>query len=154
MSIPHTKPRLLCSNFAQWKERGENGEWQTFERVIGFTVVSAVYGVSDTEGPELPTWDKQTALKNMRINLVPFQHTNGNVQGYSFGRNIAINPVAAKPDKTFIHELAHVEGGDTTGQAPQEYHQGIREFRAEAATYIVLKELGVLDEETDSISRA
>jgi len=38
-----------------------------------------------------------TALENLDIKLVPFRLLEGNSQGMSRGRNIAINPVAVDP---------------------------------------------------------
>lgn len=157
--LKNAKPSdVIVPTMRRWREKDENGEWQIVEHVTGFMVVNKVYGLSDTEGPELPPlktpeWDQDTALKNLRISMVPFQHPDLNTQGYSRGREIAINPVAAKPEKTLMHELGHVVLGHTTGEAVEEYHRGIKEFQAEATAYLTLKELDRLDEETATISR-
>src|SRR5947208_7346181 len=63
--------------------------------------------LSQTDGqefelPTLPTWNAETALKNINITQVPFIDTDGNSQGYSRGREIAINPVAQLPHKTIF----------------------------------------------------
>ena len=75
--------------------------------------------LSQTDGqefelPTLPTWNAETALKNLNITQVPFIDTDGNSQGYARGREIAINPVAQMPHKTFFHETAHCDLGHTT----------------------------------------
>lgn len=158
--LENAKPKdVIVPNIRRWREKDENGEWQKFERVIGFNVVSAVFAMSDTEGPELPPlklpeWDQDTALKNLRINLVPFQHDNLNVQGYAYDRNIAISEVAAKPKRTLIHEMGHIVLGHTIGEASEERHRGIKEAEAEGTALITLNELSILDEETASISRS
>jgi len=129
-------------------------------RLIGFKVVRGVFALSDTDGPELPEvkllqWDQQTALEKLKITLVPFQHTNGNVQGYSIGREIAINPVSVYPHKTLMHELAHVVLGHTVASIHGEYatHQGIKEFQAEATAYLVMNELEQLTTDMATVSR-
>ncbi len=75
------------------------------ERLIGFKVVKAVFALSDTEGEELPSvetpgWDLQTALEKLGIREVPFDNTNGNLQGWSKGTEFGINPIAANRNKT------------------------------------------------------
>jgi len=71
-------------------------------RLIGFKVVRAVFALSDTDGAELPPihipgWDTQTALDKLSVRQVPFESNNGNLQGYSQGVEIAINPLAVHP---------------------------------------------------------
>jgi N-terminal domain of anti-restriction factor ArdC/IrrE N-terminal-like domain len=129
-------------------------------RLIGFKVVRAVFALSDTEGREpppmeLPDWDMQTALDKLGIRLEPFESTNGNLQGYSRGVEIAINPLAVHPEKTLMHELGHVVLGHTLPHAFDDYqaHRGMKEFQAEATSYLVLNELGRLDDETAAHSR-
>jgi len=68
-------------------------------KLIGFKVVRAVFARSDTEGPELspqptPGWDLATALDTLGIREVPFDNTNGNLQGWSQGAEFALNPLA------------------------------------------------------------
>jgi hypothetical protein len=129
-------------------------------RLIGFKVVRAVFALSDTAGAELPPiqlpgWDTQTALDKLSVRQVPFESTNGNVQGYSQGVEIAINPVAVHPEKTLMHELGHVVLGHTLPHAFDDYqaHRGMKEFQAEATSYLVLNELGRLDDEAAAHSR-
>ena len=129
-------------------------------RLIGFKVVRAVFALSDTAGPELPllrlpTWDLPTALARLAIRQVPFESTNGNLQGYSVGREFAINPVAIHPAKTTFHELTHIVLGHTVATRLGEYaqHRGVMEFQAEAPAYLAMNELQQLDEETASHSR-
>jgi hypothetical protein len=98
---------------------------------------------SNTEGPEvewpeLPEWDWQDALAALDIEQVPFQMIDGNTQGYSFDRKVAVSPVAVYPVKTAFHELAHVMLGHTTAAAPADGEalcRGVREFQAEAVAY-------------------
>lgn len=129
-------------------------------RLVGFKLVRAVFGLSDTEGDELPDvptpgWDLATALEKLGIAEVPFDKTNGNIQGSSHGLEYAINPVAVNPTKTRFHELAHIVLGHTLLHHFEEYqtHRGIMEFQAEATSYVVMNELGVMDEETAGVSR-
>lgn len=117
-------------------------------RLIGFKVVRGVFALSDTDGPALPPfehpqWDLPTALDKLKIRRVPFDSLNGNVQGYSVGRDIAINPVAVHPEKTLFHELGHVVLGHTLASSLSEYaqHRGVKEFQAESTAYLCLNEL-------------
>lgn len=59
--------------------------------------------------PETPEWDRRMALENLGITEVPFDHVDGNCQGFARPNKgeIAINPLAALPWKTTFHELAH-----------------------------------------------
>jgi hypothetical protein len=129
-------------------------------RLIGFKVVRAVFALSDTDGSELPpmqlpTWDLPTALAELAIRQVPFESTNGNLQGYSNGREIAVNPVAVHPAKTTFHELGHVVLGHTVASSIGEYaqHRGVMEIGAEAVAYLAMNELELMDDETASHGR-
>jgi hypothetical protein len=63
--------------------------------------------------PSIPGFDLATALRELRIQQVDFESTNGNAQGYTFERSIALNPMAQLPHKTTFHELAHIVLGHT-----------------------------------------
>jgi len=54
-----------------------------------------------------------------------------------------------------MHELGHVVLGHTLPHAFDDYqaHRGMKEFQAEATSYLVLNELGRLDDETAAHSR-
>jgi hypothetical protein len=129
-------------------------------RLVGFKVVRAVFGLSDTEGPDIPPvptpgWDLQQALGKLGIHEGVFESTNGNLQGYSHGLEFAINPIAVNRTKTTFHELGHIVLGHTIPARHTEYatHRGIGEFQAEAVAYLAMNELGQLDDETASRSR-
>jgi hypothetical protein len=129
-------------------------------RLVGFKVVRAVFGLSDTEGPDIPSaptpgWDLQTALEKLGIREAPFDSAYGNVQGWSHGLEFAINPIAVNRTKTTFHELGHIVLGHTIPSHYEEYstHRGIMEFQAEAVAYLAMNELGQLDDETATRSR-
>ena len=129
-------------------------------RLIGFKVVRAVFPLSATDGPErkpapIPGWDLQTALGKLAVKEVPFDSTDGNLQGFSHGLEFAINPIAVNPNKTRFHELAHILLGHTLPHHFEEYqaHRGVMEFQAEGTAYLVMNELELMDEETASHSR-
>jgi len=128
--------------------------------LIGFKPVKCIFTLSETEGPELPSvplpeWDEDTALAKLNVRRVRFDVLNANIQGFSQGRDIAVNPVALNPRKTLIHELAHVVLSHTVPPRATEYanHRGLMEFEAEGSAYLTLNELGKLDQETASRSR-
>jgi hypothetical protein len=133
---------------------------EPFARLIGFKLVRAIFALSDTDGPEIPPqptpgWEYQTALGQLGIREAPFDEVNGNLQGYSIGTEIAINPIAVNRTKTTFHEIGHIVLGHTIPARHEEYatHRGIMEFQAEAVAYLAMNELGQLDDETATHSR-
>ena len=120
----------------------------------------SIFTLSDTEGTELPPsqlpeWDAETALRQLHIRQVPFTELNANIQGYSRGREVAVNRVAVNPMKTLMHEIGHIVLGHTVPEGYKEYveHRGLKEFEAEATAYLTLNELDRLDEQTATVSR-
>ena len=107
--------------------------------------------LSQTEGdvyvaPPIPGWSKEKALKALDIEQIPYAKADGNVQGYAVHgeRKIAINPVAALPNKTLFHEIAH----QMLGHTDMESHNGnipkdIKEAEAESVAYILTETLGL-----------
>jgi hypothetical protein len=72
----------------------------------------------------------------------PFAHLNGNCQGYSKpGRVLAINPVAAHPARTLLHELGHIVCGHFDVSATLE--GPTMEVEAEAVAYLCADALGL-----------
>lgn len=134
------------------------------ESFTKFKLVHSEFGVSDTEGDELPeyepidNWDLDRLLGRLAISQVPFQMLNGDVQGYSYGRNIAINTLAAYPFKTQLHEVAHIELGHTGAAEAEDVpeHRGHQEFEAEATAVFTIKKIGglALERYNEPASRA
>lgn len=119
---------------------------------VGFTPKATVFVLSDTEGPELvmpevPTWSLNDAAAGLDIETEAFDLLDGNTQGYSYekdGKKVyAINPLAAYPLKTALHELAHIVLGHT--KQDDHGHRGVQEFQAEAVAYLAAKELELVD---------
>jgi hypothetical protein len=133
------------------------------ETFTKFKLVNSEFGVSDTEGDDLPeyepldNWSMELALGRLAITEVPYESLDGNSQGFSYGRNIAVNPLAAYPFKTRLHEIAHVELGHTVGEQSQDvpHARGHKEFEAEATAVFTIKKLGAtaLDLMNESGSR-
>ena len=129
----------------------ENGKPKKRQILIGFKEIRTVFGFSDTDGDELPpielpAWQIDRALAGLGVERERFAHTDGNCQGYSYEKDgrkiIAINPAAAYPGKTLLHELAHlVLGHCKARQEGEAEHRGVTEFEAEATAYLVAKEL-------------
>lgn len=121
-------------------------------QITKFKLVKALFTVSETEGDDLPPyvppeWSEEHALKELEITRVPFESLDGNTQGYSFERNVAVSPVAAYPLKTLLHELGHVVLGHTTPDKQEDYqqHRGVKEFQAEAVAYLCMNDLGATE---------
>jgi hypothetical protein len=139
--------------------KNDDGEVEaTFTR---FKPVRCLFTYSQTDGEELPPaempgWDLDRALDTLNIRRAPYTLLDGNIQGLSWGRNIAVNPVATDPLGTTYHELAHVVLGHTEPDKAAQYavHRGIFEFQAEATSYLTMHELEVMGEDLASESRA
>lgn len=130
------------------------------DKLLRFKPVKCLFTVSQTEGDELPEvelpgWDLQTAHERLDIKQVPFEHLDGNAQGYSIGREYALNPVAVHPTMTRFHEIGHIVMGHTAGADEGEYteHRGIYEFQAQTTAYLSINELGIATEEEASHTR-
>lgn len=129
-------------------------------RLVGFKVVRGVFGVSATDGHDLPPvpipgFDFSTMLEKFGIREAPYTSLDGDLQGYSYGLEYAINPVAVNRNKTIFHEIAHIILGHTVmlSEGASVPHRGIREFEAEGTAYLVMNELELMDEDTASVSR-
>jgi hypothetical protein len=132
------------------------------KKLTKFKMVKCLFTASETSGDELPEWEPpewsaERALGALAISRVPFELLDGNVQGYSFDRNVTVSPVAVYPFKTLIHEVGHVVLGHTTPDQRAEYqeHRGVKEFAAESTAYLTLNEIGATDNQWNpSSSRA
>ena len=140
-------------------EAGDDSE-EEFKLIRRFKVVRALFAVSQTAGEELPPyeppkWRTERALGSLAIKQVSFESYDGNTQGLSYDRNVAVSPVAKYPFKTLMHEASHVQHGHTTPENLASYyqHRGQFEFEAEASGYVVLNELGAMTDEMASVSR-
>ncbi|MBO1267063.1 ArdC-like ssDNA-binding domain-containing protein [Arthrobacter cavernae] len=141
------------------KEKDEDG--QDERRLTGFKLVASMFGVSETEGEDLPEyepphWSKERALDKLGITQIGYELIDGNTQGYSVGRQFAVNPLAVYPFKTLQHELSHIVAGHTSVEELAEYrtHRGIKEFEAEGSAYLIMNELGSVDQFDSAESRA
>ncbi|OMC37692.1 hypothetical protein A5742_08645 [Mycolicibacterium fortuitum] len=131
------------------KRDDETGEEKVV--VCRFRLKRSTFPYSNTVGedvvwPELPEWDWRRALAALDIEQVPFEMINGNTQGYSYERKVAISPASVFPLKTGFHELAHVMLGHTTAAARGEGEplcRGVREFQAESVAYLLAHETGL-----------
>lgn len=136
----------LCMPLTR-KRKDESGEEQTF--ISRFVWKPRWFVLSQTEGeqveaPKISTWDKSKALASLNVTQGQFTHTDGNVQGYARGRQVAVSPVAALPHKTLFHELAHVELGHTAQSNFDDSEltpRNLREAEAEAVAMLVCESL-------------
>ena len=66
-------------------------------------------------------------------------HTDGNVWGFARGKQVSVSPLSPMPDRTLIHELAHVVLGHTVEAIEQDgprTPRNIREVEAEGVAFI------------------
>jgi hypothetical protein len=137
----------LCMPLTRRVKDEANGAEETI--IVTFAWKPHWFVLSQTEGepiamPSMPDWGKARALAALNITETAFTDTNGNVQGYARGREVAISPVAAMPHKTLFHEVGHIELGHT---AELEFNDGaqpprsLREAEAEAVALLCLDAL-------------
>jgi len=103
------------------------------------------FTISQTDGepyaePAIPGWDLDKALAAFDYIRIPFELADGNTQGYAVGTAIAINPLARHPEKTCIHEIAHILLDHTIdpNMAP-----ALKEAEAESVAMLVADALGI-----------
>jgi antirestriction protein ArdC len=110
------------------------------------------FALSQTEGddvvfPEVG-FDYEKALQELNIVKVAFEHTDGNCQGFARKGQIAINPIAELPSKTFFHEVAHnllhLEGDEEFVDNKTTEHN-IKEVEAEGVALFVSLALGLAE---------
>jgi len=130
------------------KHDTEEDEPETFTRFLwkkNWFVLSQTDGEPVAPEP-IPDWDDARALEALKISKVPFDYTNGNVQGFARKRQIAISPLAALPQKTAFHEIAHIllghteEGDVNDGET---IPRSLREAEAESVAMICCESLGI-----------
>jgi antirestriction protein ArdC len=110
--------------------------------------------LSQTDGSDYvplsaPAWDEATALATLNISRVEFAMADGNCQGYATGRSVAVSPIAYQPQRTLMHEVAHVVLGHTAesnlSDGSERTPRDVREVEAEAVSYLVCQSLALCD---------
>lgn len=145
----------IMSSFPAKDENGEikkdkDGKPIYIKYVKGFTPKHIHFAYSQTEvlDPNKTVKDREIkdtkfnyelACKGLGITIEEYASVDGNCQGYARPKEnvIAINPVAANPVKTAIHEIAHC-----LLHKERKYAKEIREVQAELTNYIVLSMIG------------
>lgn len=120
------------------------GEETTVQGATRFAYPRAWFVLDQTDGPSVPEftpaadWTVERATASLDISTRPFDHLNGNVQGYSTASTITVSPLAFNPTKTAIHEMAHVVLRHT-----EQADRYMREVEAESVALLVLAALGL-----------
>jgi hypothetical protein len=88
------------------------------ERHTGFIYRNRWFVLSQTDGEPvepipMPEWSRERAIAALNVEQIPFDHVDGNVQGFARKRTFAISPLAVLTNKTLLHELAHIILGHT-----------------------------------------
>ncbi|MGW5074043.1 hypothetical protein [Rhodococcus sp. NPDC004095] len=137
----------------------ETGEKE--EKLVGFPLTKCWFGVNQTQGDDMPPWESPEysipqLFEQNSIIEEPFIHDDGNCQGYSYGNIVAVNPIAKFPDKTRLHEAAHILAGHTKPEFHEEYvkHRGRAEWVVDTAAHIALKMAGLTYLMSEAESRA
>ena len=144
----------LCMPITRKKreaESGDNGEPAEEARYTSFVYKRRWFVLSQTEGeefipPEMPEWNGERALTTLNIEVIPFDSTDGNCQGFARKRQIAISPVAQLPHKSLFHEAAHVVLGHTAEgdfSDGEQTPRNLREVEAEAVALLCCEALSL-----------
>ncbi len=132
-------------------EESDNDESNGEGRFTSFVHKARWFVLAQTEGEDIqpqvtPEWEAKRALTALDIELIAFDSTDGNCQGFARKRQVAINPVAQLPHKTLFHEMAHVTIGHTlesdfadTEKTPR----NLREVEAEAVALLCCEALSL-----------
>jgi hypothetical protein len=138
----------LCMPITCKRREDNSDEEHTF---TSFVYKARWFTLSQTDGQELepitiPEWDAERALAALSIERIPFDHTDGNIQGFAKQRQVAINPLAQLPFKTLCHELGHVILGHTTEADfadAETTPRSLREVEAESVALLCCESLGL-----------
>lgn len=91
-------------------------------------------------------WDAERALATLGIEKIPFAMMDGNCQGYAAAGKVAINPLAAHPHRTLVHEMAHAimhqKPGAEMSVDGLVLGREFKEVEAESVAYIISESLG------------
>jgi hypothetical protein len=146
------KAITLCQPVTVARKHSEDGDESEAGLRTIFVYRPHWFVLSQTAGepityPEPAGWDRQSALAALDVTEVPFIAPDGNMQGYARPdkREIAINPVAALPLKTTLHELAHclLHSGESLAADGLELPRDLKEVEAESVALIVSEALGL-----------
>lgn len=140
------------------EKKDDNGE-KTGEKFTFFKLVNRWFSFDQVEalgddakeiksGAGVVNFDRDAILKAFNITEIKFAKVNGNVQGYAtMKREIAINPLAQLPYKTFLHEVAHILCGhldeNETSEHGEKTPKNIMEVEAEGVAMLCLASLGL-----------
>jgi antirestriction protein ArdC len=137
----------LCMPITCKRRDEESEEEHTF---TSFVYKARWFVLSQTDGQEIepitiPEWDAERALTVLSIERVPFDHTDGNIQGFARQRQVAVNPLAQLPYKTFFHELAHVilHTGERDFADDETTPRSLAEVEAESVALLCCESLGL-----------
>jgi antirestriction protein ArdC len=139
---------ITCKRRGEESDNDESNGEGTFTT---FVYKARWFTLSQTEGDDFPPqviaeWDAKRALAALDIELIPFDSTDGNIQGFARRRQVAVNPVAQLSHKTLFHELAHVTIGHTLESDfsdAEKTPRNLREVEAEAVALLCCESLGL-----------
>ena len=139
---------ITCKRRGEESDNDESNGEGTF---TSFVHKARWFVLTQTEGEDLqpqvtPEWEAKRALAALDIDLIAFDSTDGNCQGFARKRSIAINPVAQLPHKTLFHEMAHVTIGHTLESDfadAEKTPRNLREVEAEAVALLCCEALGL-----------
>ena len=152
---------MPVGGFSKTVKDEETGEDKKIFVGQRFMFTNKWFGLNQTDGKELvnpenielPEIDFVKIYNKYGIKLVKYESVKGNTQGYANTeeKTIAINPLAEHPEKTILHEVAHI--ALEHGSKRKDVIKELKEVEAESVAYIV-GSIIKLDEKTLSSARA
>jgi len=152
---------MPVGGFSKTVKDEETGEDKKIFVGQRFMFTNKWFGLNQTDGKELvnpeniklPEIDFLKIYNKYGIKLVKYESVKGNTQGYANTeeKTIAINPLAEHPEKTILHEVAHI--ALEHGSKRKDVIKELKEVEAESVAYIV-GSIIKLDEKTLSSARA
>jgi hypothetical protein len=138
-------PITVTRSVAQDGGDAEDIAFTRFLLMRNWFVLSQTQGQDYTPEP-IPNWNQARALQTLGIEQTAFDHIDGNVWGFARGRQVAVSPLSPMPDRTLLHEIAHVVLGHTVEQVEQDgprTPRSLREVEAEGVALLCSAALGL-----------
>src|SRR4051812_51694 len=144
------KALVLCQPVTI-KRKAEKGGAEKDVAFTRFIWKASWFTMSQTDGepftPALPpSWDRARALTVLGIEEIPFTLMDGNSLGFARAKQIAVSPVSPMPERTLLHEIAHVVLGHTLEHIEQDgpaTPRSLREVEAEGVAFLCSSALGI-----------
>jgi hypothetical protein len=146
LCMPLTKKATTINDDGQDANRKETITFTRFIYKPKWFVLSQTDGVEYKVEP-VPGFAFDRALQSLNIERVKFDQIDGNCHGNAKGRTVAVSSIVPHPERTLLHEIAHVVLGHTMKtemtDGLERIPRTIGEFEAEATAMLCCAALGL-----------